>query len=164
MNRSEASRKKNAKQVAAVIALVGFLAVSLWLGDELWDLAVYWPATGIGFGVTVGVLLPITFTAAKRSFRRVNSAEGERSPRWAVAGIAWAAVAVVSGMAVSRAIPGRRTSSKPCTSEWAPCWVNHLYPGAFLVVLGSLAATATIMTWGPSWMPKLRGQSRRFRR
>ncbi|EFL25571.1 hypothetical protein SSOG_05285 [Streptomyces himastatinicus ATCC 53653] len=48
--------------------------MSLWLGDELWDLAAYWPASGIGFGATVGVLLPITFTAAKRSFRRVDSA------------------------------------------------------------------------------------------
>ncbi|BDH16213.1 hypothetical protein [Streptomyces hygroscopicus] len=65
MNRSKASRKKTAKQAAAVVALVGFFALSLWLGDEVWDLAAYWPATGIGFGVTVGVLLPITFTAAK---------------------------------------------------------------------------------------------------
>ncbi|MEV0600421.1 hypothetical protein AB0I82_14160 [Streptomyces sp. NPDC050315] len=164
MNRSKASRKTNAKQAAAVVAFLGFFPLSLWLGDELWELSVYWPGSGIGFGVTVGVLLPITFTAAKRSFRRFNSTKGERSPRWAVAGIVWAAAAVVSGMAASRAIPGRSSSRRPCTSEWHPCWVNHVYPGAFFVVLGSLAATAAIMTWGPNWMPKLRGQFRRFRR
>lgn len=42
MNRSKASRKKNAKQAAAVVAFVGFFALSLWLGDEVWDLAAYW--------------------------------------------------------------------------------------------------------------------------
>ncbi|WP_326619570.1 hypothetical protein OG863_19795 [Streptomyces decoyicus] len=164
MNRSKASRKKNAKQAAAVVAFVGFFALSLLLGDEVWDLAAYWPATGIGFGVTVGVLLPITFTAAKRSFHRVNSAGSERSARWAVASIVCAAVALVSALAVSRAIPGRRSSSRPCLAEWQPCWVNHLYPGAFFVTLGSLAATAALMTWLPRWMPKLRGRFRRFRR
>ncbi|WP_406220763.1 hypothetical protein [Streptomyces decoyicus] len=161
MNRPKASRKTIAKQVAAVVALCGFFALSLWLGDELWALSAYWPANSIGFGVTVGVLLPIMFTAAKRSFRRVNSAGSERAPRWVVAGIVCAAVALVSGIAVSRAIPGRRSSSHPCLAEWQPCWVNHLYPGAFFVTLGSLAATATIMTWLPRWMPKLRAQFRR---
>ncbi|MGI5281671.1 hypothetical protein [Streptomyces rochei] len=29
-----------------------------------------------------------------------------------------------------------------CRSEWQPCWVNHLYPGPFLMTLGSLAAAA----------------------
>ncbi|MFF9785064.1 hypothetical protein [Streptomyces nigrescens] len=164
MNRSTASRKTIAKQAAAVVALCAFLALSLWLGDELWTLSAYWPANGIGFGVTVGVLLPITFTAAKRSFRRVNSAGSERSTRWVVASIVCAAVTVVNALAVSRAIPGRRSSSHPCLAEWQPCWVNHLYPGAFFVTLGSLAATAALMTWLPRWMPKLRAQFRRFRR
>ncbi|MFJ5798566.1 hypothetical protein [Streptomyces decoyicus] len=160
MTRSKASRKTIAKQVVAIVALVGFFAVSLWLGDELWALSAYWPANGIGFGATVGVLLPITFTAAKRSFHRVNSAGSGRSPRWAVASIVCAAVAVVSALAVSRAIPGRR-SSDSCLNEWQPCWVNHLYPGAFFVTLGSLAATVAVMTWLPSWMSKLRARSRR---
>ncbi|MFG2138840.1 hypothetical protein [Streptomyces sp. NPDC048650] len=161
MNRSKASRKTIAKQAAAVVAFCGFFALSLWLGDELWDLAVYWPATGIGFGVTVGVLLPITFTATKRSFHRVKSAGSEPSPRWVVAGIVCAAVALVSAMAVSRAIPGRRSSSHPCLNEWQPCWVNHLYPGAFFVTLGSLAATVTITTRLPSWKSTLRARFRR---
>ncbi|MFI9030008.1 hypothetical protein [Streptomyces sp. NPDC053560] len=164
MNRSKVSRKAVAKQAAAVVALVGFFALSLWLGDELWDLAAYWPATGIGFGITIGVLLPLTFTAAKRSFRRANSAGDTRSTKWTVVGLVYAAVAVVIGLAVSRAIPGKRSSSKPCLEEWQPCWVNHLYPGAFFVTLGSLAATAALMTWLPRWMPKLRGQFHRFRR
>ncbi|WP_405841947.1 hypothetical protein OG528_27350 [Streptomyces platensis] len=160
MNRSKASRKTSAKQVAALVALAGFFPLSLWLGDELWDLAAYWPASGIGFGATVGVLLPITFTATKRSVRRFHSAEGMHSTRWAVAGIVCAAVALVSAMAASRAIPGKR-SSDLCLNEWQPCWVNHLYPGAFFVTLGSLAATAAIMTWLPRWLPKLRAQFRR---
>lgn len=67
------SWKKNTKSAAALIALGGFLSLSLWLGDELWNLSAYWPTSGIGFGATVGVLLPITFTASKRSFRRVSS-------------------------------------------------------------------------------------------
>ncbi|MYT18480.1 hypothetical protein YWIDRAFT_08207 [Streptomyces sp. SceaMP-e96] len=120
MNRSKVSRKKTAKQAAAVVALGGFFALSLWLGDEVWDLAAYWPA----------------------------------------AGIVCAGVALVSALAVSRAIPGKR-SSNSCLNEWQPCWVNHLYPGAFFVTIGSLAATATIMTWLPRWMPKLRAQFRR---
>ncbi|MGP3950831.1 hypothetical protein [Streptomyces sp. 7N604] len=162
MNRStrSTSQKKNAKQAAGLVALIGFFPLSLWLGDELWDLAAYWPATGVGFGVTVGVLLPITFTAAKRSFRRVNSDGSRHSPRWAVAGIVCAALAVVTALAVSRTIPGR-SSSRLCVDEWQPCWVNHLYPGAFLVTIGSLAATVTIMTWLPGWMSKLRARSRR---
>ncbi|MGY4971777.1 hypothetical protein ACWGCC_21690 [Streptomyces nigrescens] len=160
MNRSKVSRKKTAKQAAAVVALGGFFALSLWLGDEVWDLAAYWPAAGIGFGATVGVLLPITFTAAKRSFHRVNSVKSKHSPRWAVAGIVCAVVALVSALAVSRAIPGKR-SSNSCLNEWQPCWVNHLYPGAFFVTIGSLAAPATIMTWLPRWMPKLRARFRR---
>ncbi|MEU6114534.1 hypothetical protein ABZ840_08385 [Streptomyces sp. NPDC047117] len=164
MNRSKVSRKKNAKQVAALVALVGFLGVALWLGDEVWGLAAYWPATGIGFGITVGVLLPLSFTAAKHSFRRANSAENTRSTKWTVIGLGYAAVAVVSGLAVARAIPGGRNSSKACTGEWEPCWINHVHPGSFLVVFGSLAATAALMTWLPRWMPKLRGQYRRFRR
>ncbi|MGY5079300.1 hypothetical protein ACWIGX_19770 [Streptomyces nigrescens] len=164
MNRSKVSRKTTAKQAAAVAALGGFFALSLWQGDELWDLAAYWPGTGIGFGATVGVLLPITATAAKRSFRRVRSASSERSTRWVVASIVCAAVALVSAIAVSRAIPGRRSSSRPCLAEWQPCWVNHLYPGAFLVTLGSLAATVAVMTWLPSWRSKLRARFRRFRR
>ncbi|MCL7493766.1 hypothetical protein M8I34_20530 [Streptomyces sp. MCA2] len=160
MNRSKVSGKKNAMQAAALVALVGFLALSLWLGDELWDLAVYWPATGIGFGATVGVLLPITFTAAERSFRRDGSAGRKQSSRRAVAGVVCAALAVVSAMAVARAIPGRG-SSNPCLHEWQPCWVTHLYPGAFFVTVGSLAATATVMKWLPSWKSKLRTRSRR---
>ncbi|TJZ44624.1 hypothetical protein FCH28_30415 [Streptomyces piniterrae] len=160
MNRSKASRKKIAKPAAALIALGGFFALTLWLGDELWDLAAYWPATGIGFGATVGVLLPITFTAAKHSFRQVNSPRSKHSTKWTAAGIVYAAVTVVNAMAVSRAIPGR-SSSNPCHNEWQPCWVNHLYPGAFLVTIGSLAATATIMTWLPSRTSKLRTRFRR---
>ncbi|WP_063736089.1 hypothetical protein [Streptomyces sp. RTd22] len=150
MNRSarSTSRKKNAMQAAALVAFCGFFALSLWLGDELWDLAAYWPASGIGFGATVGVLLPITFTAAKRSFRRVNSAGSKGAPRWVVAGIVCAAAAAVSAMAVSRAIPGRG-SSGPCLNEWQPCWVNHLYPEAFVVTIGSLAATVAVMAWLP---------------
>ncbi|MBZ4016107.1 hypothetical protein [Streptomyces purpurogeneiscleroticus] len=163
MNRPKASRKTIGQQVAALVVILGFIALSLWLGDDLWDLAAHSTATDIGFGVAVGALLPITFTAAKRSFRRFNSAGSERSSRWAVAGIAYAAVAVVSALAVSRAIPGRG-SSHPCIREWDPCWVNHHHPGAFFVTLGSLAATAALMTWLPRWMPKLRGQFRRFRR
>jgi hypothetical protein len=154
------SWKKNAKQAAVLVALGGFLALSLWLGDELWSLSAYWPASGIGFGATVGVLLPITFTAAKRSFRRVYSDGSKHSPRWVVAGIVYAAVALVSALAASRAIPGKGSSAS-CHSEWQPCWVNHLYPGAFLVTLGSLAATVAVMHWLPSWMSKLRPQSRR---
>ncbi|MGC0327212.1 hypothetical protein RKD23_000202 [Streptomyces sp. SAI-170] len=154
------SWKKNTKQAAALVALGGFFALSLWLGDELWTLSAYWPASGIGFGATVGVLLPITFTAARRSFRRMYSEESKYSPRWVVAGIGYAAVALVSALAASRAIPGRG-SSAPCHSEWQPCWVNHLYPGAFLVTLGSLAATVALMHWLPSWMSKLRALSRR---
>ncbi|MGH3311173.1 MAG: hypothetical protein ACRDP3_11400 [Streptomyces sp.] len=149
------------KQAAALVALGGFFALSLWLGDELWDLAAYWPATGIGFGATVGALLPITFTATKRSLRRVNSASSTRSTKWTMAGIACAAVSVVIAMAASRAIPGRKSASDPCLNEWEPCWVNHLYPGAFFVTLGSLAATVAIMTWLPSWMSKLRARFRR---
>ncbi|BDH15389.1 hypothetical protein [Streptomyces hygroscopicus] len=164
MNRSKVSRKTTAKQAAAVVAFVGFFALSLWLGDELWALSAYWPATGIGFGATVGVLLPIMFTAAKRSFHRVKSVRSKHSPRWAVASIVWAVVALVSALAVSRVIPGRRSSSAPCLHEWQPCWVNHLYPGAFFVTLGSLAATVAVMTWLPSWMSKLRARFRRFRR
>ncbi|MEU0892998.1 hypothetical protein [Streptomyces massasporeus] len=67
-----ASWKKNTKPAAVLVTLGAFLAVS-WLGDEMWSLSAYWPASGIGFGATVGVLLPITFIAAKRSFRRVHS-------------------------------------------------------------------------------------------
>ncbi|RZB13229.1 hypothetical protein StrepF001_45340 [Streptomyces sp. F001] len=152
--------KKNTKPAAALAALGGFLALSLWLGDELWNLSAYWPASGIGFGATVGVLLPITFTASKRSFRRVSSAGSKYSPRWVVAGIVYAAVALMSALAASRAIPGKG-SSAPCHSEWQPCWMNHLYPGAFLVTLGSLAATVTVMHWLPNWLPKLRARSRR---
>lgn len=158
MTRSKVSRKNTTKQAAALVALVGFFALTLWLGDELWDLAAYWPATGIGFGVTVGVLLPITFTATKRSFRRLDS---KHSIKWIVASIVCAAVTVVTAMAVARAIPGRRSSSAPCLNEWQPCWVTHLYPATFLVTIGSLAATATIMTWLPRWMPKLRSWFRR---
>ncbi|GAA0496357.1 hypothetical protein [Streptomyces olivaceiscleroticus] len=164
MNRPKASRKTIAKQVAALVAILGLFALSEWLGDDLWDLAAHSTATDIGFGVTVGALLPITFTAAKRSFRRFNSAGSERSPRWAAAGVAYAAVAVVSALAVARAIPGRKSVSRPCLDEWEPCWVNDHHPGAFFVTLGSLAATAALMTWLPRWMPKLRGQARRFRR
>ncbi|MFG2030415.1 hypothetical protein [Streptomyces sp. NPDC048825] len=153
------SWKKNAKQAAALVALGGFLALSLWLGDELWNLSAYWPASGIGFGATVGVLLPITFTAAKRSFRRVYSDRSKHSTRWGMAAIVYAAVALVSALAASRAIPGKGSAS--CRSEWQPCWVNHLYPGAFLVTLGSLAATVAVMHWLPSWMSKLRARSRR---
>ncbi|WP_169314243.1 hypothetical protein [Streptomyces piniterrae] len=160
MNRSKASWKKIAKPAAALIAVGGFFALTLWLGDELWDLAAYWPATGIGFGATVGVLLPITFTAAKRSFHRVNSARSKHSTKWTAAGIVCAAATVVNAMAVSRAIPGR-SSSNSCLNEWQPCWVNHLYPGAFLVTIGSLAATVTLMTWLPSRISKLRAQFRR---
>ncbi|NGO45250.1 hypothetical protein [Streptomyces ureilyticus] len=154
------SWKKNAKPAAALVALGGFLPLSLWLGDELWNLAAYWPASGIGFGATVGVLLPITFTAAERSFRRVSSDGSKYSPRWVVAGIVYAAVALVSALAASRVIPGKG-SSGPCHSEWQPCWVNHVYPGAFLTTLGSLAATVAVMHWLPSWTSKLRARSRR---
>lgn len=154
------SWKKNAKPAAALVALGGFLPLSLWLGDELWNLSAYWPASGIGFGATVGVLLPITFTAAKRSFRRVYSGGSTYRPRWVVAGIVYAAVALVSALAASRAIPGRGSSAS-CHSEWQPCWVNHLYPGAFLVTFGSLVATAAVMHWLPSWMSNLRARSRR---
>lgn len=154
------SWKKNVKQAAALAAFCGFLALSLWLGDELWNLSAYWPASGIGFGATVGVLLPITFTAAERSFRRVSSDGSKYSPRWVMATIGYAAVALASALAASRAIPGKG-SSAPCHSEWQPCWVNHLYPGAFLATLGSLAATVAVMHWLPSWMSKLRARSRR---
>lgn len=154
------SWKKNAKQAAALVAVGGFLALSLWLGDELWNLSAYWPASGMGFGATVGVLLPITFTAAKRSFRRVYSDGGKYSPWWVAAGIVYAAVALVSALAASRAIPGK-SSSASCRSEWQPCWVNHLYPGAFLVTLCSLVATVAVMYWLPSWMSKLCARSRR---
>lgn len=154
------SWNKNAKQAAALVAFGGFLALSLWLGDELWNLSAYWPASGMGFGATVGVLLPTTFTAAKRSFRRVYSDGSDYSPRWVVAGIVYAAVALVSALAASRAIPGKGSSAS-CRSEWQPCWVNHLYPGAFLVTLGSLAATVAVMHWLPSWTSKLRARSRR---
>ncbi|MYS92923.1 MULTISPECIES: hypothetical protein [Streptomyces] len=162
MKRSASSTKwkQNSKPAAALVALGGFLALSLWLGDEVWDLAAYWPGSGIGFGATVGVLLPITFTAAQRSFRRVSSNGSEYSPRWIVAGVVYAAVALVSALAASRAIPGKG-SSGPCRSEWQPCWVNHLYPGAFLVTLGSLVATVGFIHWMPSWMSQLRVLSRR---
>jgi hypothetical protein len=152
--------KKNAKPAAALAALVGFLALSLWLGDELWNVSAYWPGSGIGFGVTVGIVLPITFTAAQRSFRRVHSDGIKYSPRSVVAGSVYAAMALVSALAASRVIPGKG-SSGPCHSEWQPCWVNHLYPGAFLVTLGSFAATVGVMHWLPSWMPRLRALSRR---
>ncbi|MEU5394624.1 hypothetical protein [Streptomyces tibetensis] len=151
--------KQNTKPAAALVALGGFLALSLWLGDDLWTLSAYWSASGTGFGVTVGVLLPITFTAAQRSFRRVSSDGSTYSPRWIVAGIVYAAVALVSALAASRAIPGKG-SSGPCRSEWQPCWVNHLYPGAFLVTLGSLVATAGVIHWLPSGMSRLRTLSR----
>ncbi|MGI5199799.1 hypothetical protein ACQEVY_40220 [Streptomyces sp. CA-288835] len=153
------SWKKNAKQAAAVVAVIGFLALSLWLGDELWQLSEYWPASGIGFGATVGALLPITFTAAKRSFRRGSSNGSKYSPRWVVAGIVYAAVALVSALAASRVIPAKG-SSGPCHSEWQPCWVELLYPGAFLATLGSLVATLAVMHWRPNWMSKLRTKVR----
>ncbi|MEU0175437.1 hypothetical protein ABZ178_19120 [Streptomyces massasporeus] len=152
--------KKNTKPVAALVALGGFLAVSLWLGDELWSLSAYWPGSGIGFGATVGVLLPITFTAAKRSFRRAHPDRSAYSPRWIVVGLLYAAVALVSALAASRAVPGKGSSGL-CRSEWQPCWVNHLYPGAFLVTLGSFVATVAVMHWLPSWMSQLRALSRR---
>ncbi|MFF5371866.1 hypothetical protein [Streptomyces sp. NPDC013187] len=152
--------KHNTKPAAALVALGGFLALSLWLGDELWHLSAYWPASGIGFGATVGVLLPVTFTAARRSFRRVSSGGSKYSPRWIVAGVVYAAVALVSALAVSRAIPGKGSSGS-CRSEWQPCWVNHLYPGAFLVTLGSLVATVAVMHGLPSWVSRLRALSRR---
>ncbi|MFF4285699.1 hypothetical protein ACFY0R_10265 [Streptomyces sp. NPDC001633] len=161
MSRSKVSRKTIAKQVAGIVALVGFFALSLWLRDELWDLSAYWPATGTGFGATAGVLLPTTVTAAKRAFRRGNSAEIKLSSRWAVAGIVCAILALVSALAVSRAIPGRRSTSAPCLNEWQPCWVNHHHPGAFLATIGSLAATVAVMTWLPRWMPKLRARAHR---
>ncbi|MFF7378849.1 hypothetical protein ACFY96_26765 [Streptomyces massasporeus] len=151
---------KNTKTVAALIALGGFLAVSLWLGDELWGLSAYWPGSGIGFGATVGVLLPITFTAAKRSFRRIHSDGSTYSPRWIAAGLVYGAVALVSALAASRAVPGKG-SSGPCRSEWQPCWVNHLYPGAFLVTLGSFVATVVVMLWLPRWRSRLRALARR---
>ncbi|QKW09025.1 hypothetical protein HUT18_24215 [Streptomyces sp. NA04227] len=154
------SWKKNAKAVAALAALGGFLPLSLWLGDELWTLSAYWPASGIGFGATVGVLLPITFTASERCFRRASSDRSTYSPRWVVAGIVYAAVALVSALAAARAIPGKG-SSPTCRHEWQPCWVNHLYPGAFLVTLGSVAATVAVIHWLPRWMPKLRARARR---
>ncbi|MFE1944882.1 hypothetical protein [Streptomyces massasporeus] len=154
------SWKKNAKPAAAIVALGGFLAVSLWLGDELWNLSAYWPGSGIGFGATVGVLLPITFTASKRSFRRAHSDGSTHSPRWIAVGLAYAAVALVSALAASRAVPGRGSSGL-CRSEWQPCWVNHLYPGAFLVTLGGFVATVAVMYWLPGWMSRLRTLSRR---
>ncbi|MFB7656060.1 MULTISPECIES: hypothetical protein [unclassified Streptomyces] len=157
------SWEKNAKQVAAVVALGGFLGLSLWLGDELWNLAAYWPASGIGFAATVAVLLPITFRAAKRSFRRARSDGGTYQPRWLVAGLAYAAVALLSALAVSRAIPGKGSSDYSCHSGWQPCWVNHHYPGAFLMTLVSLAATAAVMHWLPSWKSNLRARYRRLR-
>ncbi|WP_432083005.1 hypothetical protein [Streptomyces sp. WAC 04229] len=153
---------KNAKQVGAVVALAGFLGLSLWLGDELWKPAAYWPASGVGFGATVAVLLPITFKASERSFRRARSAGGTYRPRWVAAGLAYAAVALVSALAVSRAIPGKG-SSPSCHSGWQPCWVNHLYPGAFLATLAGLAATAAVMHWLPSWKSSLRVRYRRYR-
>jgi hypothetical protein len=154
------SWKKNTKPAAALVALGGFLAVSLWVGDELWSLSAFWPGSGIGFGTTVGVLLPITFTAAKRSFRRAHSDGSTHSLRWSAAGLVYAAVALVSALAASRAVPGKGASG-PCRSEWQPCWVNHLYPGAFLVTLGSFVATAAVMHWLPSWTSQLRALSRR---
>jgi hypothetical protein len=79
------------------------------------------PASG---SPPVGVLLPITFTAAAgRSFRRISSDGSNYSPRWVVAGIVYAAVALVSALAALRAIPGKG-SSAPCHSEWQPCWVE----------------------------------------
>ncbi|MFD8223339.1 hypothetical protein ACFV16_04100 [Streptomyces massasporeus] len=154
------SWKRNTKSVAAIVVCGGFLAVSLWLGDELWSLSPYWPGSGIGFGATVGVLLPISFTAAKRSFRRISSDEGGLAARWVVAGTVYAAVALVCALAASRAVPGKGSSGS-CRSEWQPCWVNHLYPGAFLVTLGSFVATVVIMHWLPSWRARLRVLSRR---
>ncbi|CAM5363838.1 hypothetical protein STENM223S_03938 [Streptomyces tendae] len=154
------SRKKNAKPAAALIAICVFLALSLWLGDELWDLAVYWPASGTGFGATVGVLLPITFTAAERSFRRAGSVGNTPSPRWVVAGTVCATAALVSGMAAARAVPGKGSSAS-CHSEWQPCWVGHLYPGAFLVTLGSLATTIAVLHWLPRRLSKVRPRPRR---
>ncbi|MEU3899143.1 hypothetical protein [Streptomyces sp. NPDC045251] len=154
------SWKKNTKQAAALVALGGFLALSLWLGDEPWTLAAYWPASGIGFGATVGVLLPVTFKAAKRSFRRIHSDGSKPSPWWIVAGTAYAAVALVCALAAARAIPGKG-SSPSCRSEWQPCWVTHLYPGAFLVTLVSVVATVAAMHWLPSWTSALRARSRR---
>ncbi|MGW6542418.1 hypothetical protein ACWGBH_06135 [Streptomyces massasporeus] len=151
---------RNSKSVAAIVASGGFLAVSLWLGDELWSLSAYWPGSGIGFSATIGVLLPITFTAAKRSFRRVSSDGSEHAVRWTVAGAVYAAVALVCALAASRAVPGKG-SSGPCRSEWQPCWVNHLYPGAFLTTLGSFVATLVVMHGLPSWMSRLRVLSRR---
>ncbi|WP_158761664.1 hypothetical protein [Streptomyces sp. NRRL S-146] len=153
------SWKKNTKPAAALVALAGFLAVSLWLGDELWGLSAFWPGSGLGFGATVGVLLPITFTAAKRSFRRAHSDGSTYPPRWIVVGLVYAAVALVSALAASRAVPGKG-SSGPCRSEWQPCWVNHLYPGAFLVTLGAFVATVVLMHWLPGWMSRLRSPSR----
>ncbi|NNN33785.1 hypothetical protein HLK59_26155, partial [Streptomyces sp. S3(2020)] len=95
-----------------------------------------------------------------RAARRASSDGSTYSSRWIVAGLGYAAVALVSALAVSRAIPGKG-SSAPCRHEWQPCWVNHLYPGAFLVTLASLAATVAVMHWLPRWMPKLRAHSRK---
>ncbi|WP_437066099.1 hypothetical protein [Streptomyces sp. enrichment culture] len=153
------SRKEHTQQAAVLVALAGFLGVSLWLGDELWQLAAYWPGSGLGFGVTVGVLLPVTFRAARRSFRRATSYGSTYSPRWVVAGVGYGAVALVSALAVSRAVPGK--GSPPCQSEWQPCWVNHLYPGAFLATLVSLAATVAAMQVLPRQMSKFRARYRR---
>ncbi|MFJ3623710.1 hypothetical protein ACIPSH_37035 [Streptomyces iakyrus] len=157
------SRRRNTKSAAALVALGGFLALSLWLGDELWSLAAYWPATGTGFGATVGVLLPITFSAAGHCFRRASSDGSTYSPRWVAAGLGYAAVALVSALAASRAIPGKGSSSS-CHSEWQPCWVNHLYPEAFLVTLGSFAATVAVVYWLPTRLPGLRRRLWRLRR
>ncbi|PTH88563.1 hypothetical protein C9J60_06765 [Streptomyces sp. A244] len=154
------SRQQNIKSVAALVAVGGFLALSLWLGDELWSFATYWPATGMGFGATVGVLLPVTFSGARHCFRRASSDGSPYSPGWVAAGLVCAAVALVSALAASRAIPGKGSSSS-CRSEWQPCWVNHLYPEAFLVTLGSFAATVAVMYWLP---PRLPGLRRRLRR
>ncbi|PWI12749.1 hypothetical protein DI272_00155 [Streptomyces sp. Act143] len=151
---------RNAKQAAALVATFGFLALSVWLGDEVWSLAEYWPASGTGFGVTVGALLPITFTAAERAFGRVFSDGSACRRRWAAAGIVYGTVALVSALAAARAIPGKG-SSATCRSEWQPCWVNHLYPGAFLATLGSLLVTVAVMHWLPNRMPHLLARYRR---
>lgn len=162
MTRSARRRgwNQNTKSAAALVALGGFLPLSLWLGDELWNLSAYWPASGIGFGASVGALLPITFTASERSFRRASSGGSTYSPRWVAAGIGYGAVALVSALAAARAIPGKSNSAR-CRSEWQPCWVDHVYPGAFFATLGGLAATVAVMYWLPKRLPRLRARFRR---
>ncbi|WP_306320764.1 MULTISPECIES: hypothetical protein [unclassified Streptomyces] len=162
---SRTSRKGTTKQNAPFLGCLALIPVALWVGDDLWALSRFWPAGDIGFGATVGVLLPIAVTNAKRAFRRARSAEGEseskgRGPSVGV-GVACTAVAVMCGLAVARTIPGGRSSRRICSGEWAPCWVPEHYPAGTLTAIVSAVAMAVLVTWGRKWIQKSRTLLRR---